>query len=184
MTSAPGFTLFDTAIGTCAIAWTVHGIAALQLPEHHDTATLARLRRNCPDAERAHPPAPVAEAIAAIVALLEGAPRDLSTITLDMAGIPEFHQRIYAEARKIPPGSVLTYGEVARRAGEPGAARAVGQAMGRNPFAIIVPCHRVVAAGGAIGGFSARGGATMKQRILAIEGARPAPQPTLFDRAG
>jgi O-6-methylguanine DNA methyltransferase len=123
----------------------------------------------------------VADAIAAIVALLQGAPRDLADITLDMAGIAPFDQRIYAEARSIPPGSVATYGELARRVGQPGAARAVGQALGRNRFAIIVPCHRVVAAGGAIGGFSARGGAAAKQRILAIEGARLVAQASLFD---
>lgn len=179
MSDPAGVTLLDTAIGRCAIAWTAQGIAALQLPERDDAATLARLGRHCPDAKPTPPP-PVADAIAAIVALLEGAPRDLADIVLDMADITAFHQRIYAEARKIPPGSVLTYGEVARRLGEPGAARAVGQAMGRNPFAIIVPCHRVVAASGALGGFSARGGAATKQRILAIEGARPAAQASLF----
>jgi methylated-DNA-[protein]-cysteine S-methyltransferase len=183
MKTEAGFTLFDTAIGRCAMAWTDRGIAALQLPERDDGATLARLRRHRPDAVSALPPAPVTHAIAAIVALLEGAPRDLSDLALDLAGIPPFHQRIYAEARKIPPGSVLTYGEVARRVGEPGAARAVGQAMGRNPFAIIVPCHRVVAAGGALGGFSARGGADTKRQILAIEGARAVAQPGLFDHA-
>lgn len=181
MIASAEVTLFDTTIGRCAIAWTAHGIAALQLPERDDAATVARLRRHCPDAQPASPPAPTTEAIAAIVALLQGTPRDLTGITLDQAGIPEFYQRIYAAARKIPAGSVLTYGKLARRAGEPGAARAVGQAMGRNPFAIVVPCHRVVAAGGAIGGFSARGGAATKQRILAIEGVGRAAQPTLFD---
>jgi methylated-DNA-[protein]-cysteine S-methyltransferase len=88
-----------------------------------------------------------------------------------MTRVPAFHRAVYAVARAIPPGETLTYGEVARRLGDPGSARAVGQALGRNPFAIIVPCHRVVAAGGATGGFSAHGGAATKRRILAIEGA-------------
>ena len=88
-----------------------------------------------------------------------------------MERVPDFHRRVYQVARTIPPGKTLTYGDVARRLGDPGAAQAVGQALGRNPFAIIVPCHRVVAAGGRIGGFSANGGAATKRRILAIEGA-------------
>ena len=106
-----------------------------------------------------------------ITALLRGEPCDLGSIDLDMSDVPEFHCRVYAVARTIPPGRTLTYGDVAARLGEPGAARAVGQALGRNPFAIIVPCHRVVAAGGRLGGFSAGGGAVTKRRILAIEGA-------------
>ena len=112
------------------------------------------------------------------MALLRGEPRDLGAIDLDMSGIPEFPRRVYAVARAIPPGQTVTYGDVAARLGEPGAARAVGQALGRNPFAIIVPCHRVVAAGGRLGGFSANGGAATKRRILAIEGAHR-DEPTL-----
>ena len=165
-----GFTLFDTAIGRCGIAWGPYGIVALQLPEATPAATRARLQRHCPEAVETGPPEKVRDAIAAIVALLDGAPRDLGSIDLDLSGVPEFHRRVYAIARAIPPGRTLTYGEVAARLGEPGAARAVGQALGRNPFAIIVPCHRVVAAGGRLGGFSAGGGAATKRRILAIEG--------------
>jgi methylated-DNA-[protein]-cysteine S-methyltransferase len=166
-----GFALFDTAIGRCGIAWSPRGIVALQLPEATPAATRARLQRHCPEAIEAEPDGSVRDAIAAIVALLGGEPCDLASIDLDMSGVPEFHRRVYAIARAIPPGRTLTYGEIAARLGEPGAARAVGRALGRNPFAIIVPCHRVVAAGGKLGGFSANGGAATKRRILAIEGA-------------
>ncbi len=165
-----GFTLFDTPIGRCGIAWGPRGIVALQLPEAMPEATRARLRRHCPEAVETGPPVAVRDAIAAIVALLDGEPCDLGSIDLDLSSVPEFHRSVYAIARAIPPGRTLTYGEVAVRLGEPGAARAVGQALGRNPFAIIVPCHRVVAAGGKLGGFSAGGGAETKRRILAIEG--------------
>ena len=119
-----------------------------------------------------------------IVALLRGQPRDLSDIVLDMDGVPPFHQRVYAVARTIPPGATLTYGEIATQLGDRGAARAVGQALGRNPFPIIVPCHRVLAAGGKVGGFSANGGITTKLRLLTIEGAHAEPQRNLFDGDG
>jgi methylated-DNA-[protein]-cysteine S-methyltransferase len=176
--TALGFTLFDTAVGCCGIAWGPRGILALQLPEPSPGATRSRLLRLCPDAQEAEPPETVRAAIGAVVALLDGAPRDLTGIVLDMARVPSFHRRVYEVARTIPPGATLTYGAVAARLGQPGAARAVGQALGRNPFAVIVPCHRVVAAGGRIGGFSANGGAATKKRILAIEGAG-ADTPTL-----
>jgi methylated-DNA-[protein]-cysteine S-methyltransferase len=103
--------------------------------------------------------------------LLAGGPGDLSNAELDMEGVPPFHRRVYEIARGIRPGMTLSYGEVAARLGAPGAARAVGQALGQNPFPILVPCHRVLAAGGKIGGFSAHGGTATKQHMLAIEGA-------------
>ncbi len=168
--AAFGLTLFDTAIGRCGIAWGPRGIVALQLPEATPDATRARLLRAHPDAVEGEPPEAVRAAIEAIVALLHGEPRDLTGIALDMEHVPDFHRRVYQVAQTIPPGKTLTYGDVARRLGDPGAAQAVGQALGRNPFAIIVPCHRVVATGGRIGGFSANGGAATKRRILAIEG--------------
>jgi len=184
----PSFTLFDTPIGRCGIAWSARGITALQLPEATDAATRARLAKRNGEAREAPPPPEVARAIADITALTRGEPRDLSAIALDMDGIPEFHRRVYAVARTIGPGATLTYGEVAARLGEAGAARAVGQALGANPFAIIVPCHRVVAAADKVGGFkpggfSAHGGAATKRRLLAIEGAA-SEAPTLFDRDG
>jgi len=120
--------------------------------------------------------AEVQQAVDSIVALLYGEASDLSTVALDMAGVPAFNRRVYEVARSIPPGETLTYGEVAARLGERGAARAVGRALGQNPFALIVPCHRVLAAGGGIGGFSAGGGVTTKRRLLTIEdGGRSTP---------
>ena len=169
---AHGFTLFDTAIGRCGIAWSDDGIAALQLPEATDAATRARIARTCPAVVEAPPPPAAEAAIASVAALLRGEPADLSDIALDLSGVPDFDRRVYAAARAIPAGRTQTYGALAARLGDPGAARAVGGALGRNPVAIIVPCHRVVAAGGAMGGFSAGGGVATKRRILAIEGAR------------
>lgn len=176
------FALFDTSIGCCAIAWSARGIVGVLLPERDDGATRARLLRRHPGAREAAPPEEVERAIAGIVALLAGKPSDLSDIVLDVTGVPEFNRRVYAVARTIKPGTTLTYGEIAARLGEPDA-RGVGEAMGRNPCPIIVPCHRVVAANGKTGGFSAPGGAVTKRRLLAIEGAS-AGDPTLFDRHG
>jgi methylated-DNA-[protein]-cysteine S-methyltransferase len=172
-----GYTLFDTALGACGIAWGPRGVVSVQLPDADERALRRRIRRAVPDAAEAVPPADVARAIEEIVALLEGEPRDLSAVVLDMERVPEFNRRVYAVARAIPPGETLTYGEVAERIGERGAAQAVGQALGRNPFPIVVPCHRVLAAGGGLGGFSAPGGVATKRRMLAIEGAGA---PTLF----
>jgi methylated-DNA-[protein]-cysteine S-methyltransferase len=131
-------------------------------------------------AAEAVPPPAVAAVIADIVALLAGEARDLSAAGIDLDGVPDFDGRVYRIARTIPPGRALTYGEIASRLGLRDA-RAVGQALGRNPVPIIVPCHRVVAAGGGLGGFSAHGGGATKRRLLAIEGAGPEDGPTLFD---
>ena len=120
-------------------------------------------------------------AIDGIVALLSGDATDLSAVALDMERVPAFDRRVYEVARTIGPGETLTYGDIAARLGDPGAAREVGQALGRNPFAVIVPCHRVIAAGGKTGGFSANGGVTTKLRLLEIERARLRREPTLFD---
>lgn len=165
--------LFETSLGPCAIAWGKGGILAVQLPEASPRATISRLRREVPGSCAATPPPAIQAAIEAIQALLAGEKRDLSDLPLDMSRIPDFHRRVYEVARAIPPGRTLTYGEVAARLGETGAARAVGQALGRNPFVIVVPCHRVVAAGGGYGGFSAPGGVETKRRLLRIEGALP-----------
>ncbi len=168
---AESFTLFDTAIGRCAIAWSERGIVGVQLPERSERATIARLLRRCASPREAAPPADVQRAIDGIIALMRGEPRDLSNAVLDVQSVPEFHQQVYAIARRIAPGETLTYGEIAARLGDAGSARAVGQALGRNPFPIVVPCHRVLAASGKLGGFSANGGVTTKRRMLMIEGA-------------
>jgi len=177
-----GFTLFDTAIGACAIAWSETGIVALQLPEADGSRTRARLLRRWPRAHESVPPPAVRRAIDGVVALLLGEASDLRAIALDMARVPAFDRQVYEIARTILPGETLSYGDIAARLGDPGAAREVGQALGRNPFAIIVPCHRVIAAGGKAGGFSANGGVDTKLRLLEIEHARLGGEPTLFDR--
>jgi methylated-DNA-[protein]-cysteine S-methyltransferase len=182
--STHGFTLFDTPIGACGIAWGARGVVAVRLPEAREIETRARLLERFPDAREMPPPREVEIALNAIVALLRGEASDLSSVALDMERVPPFHRRVYAVARTIPPGATLSYGELAARLGAPGSARAVGQALGRNPFAIVVPCHRVLAAGGKLGGFSAKGGVATKLRLLSIEGARANGSPTLPDGDG
>src|SRR6185436_8305427 len=155
----------------CAIAWNDRGIIGVQLPEATTAKTLARILERFSIAHETAPPARVRPALEGIVALLRGEDRDLSSITLDMDRVPLFNQRVYEIARTIPPGSTLSYGDIAKQLEMPEAARAVGQALGENPFPIIVPCHRVLAAGGKLGGFSANGGVETKRRLLEIEGA-------------
>ena len=166
-----GLTLFDTPIGRCGIAWGGRGVIGLQLPEADDARALKRLERRFPNTAEATPPEEVQHAIESIVALLSGEQSDLSEIELDMTPVAPFEREVYRIARTIPPGETRTYGEVAERLGDKRLARDVGQAMARNPFPIVVPCHRVVAAGNRLGGFSAAGGVDTKLRMLAIEGA-------------
>lgn len=174
------YTLFDTPIGFCGLAWNRRGVVGVQLPEEDASKTRSRLAKRFPGISEVPPPPAIQAVIADVIALLKGEPRDLSTVPLDMEGVPDLHRRVYESARAIPPGRVLTYGEIASRLGIDNA-RLIGQALGKNPFAIIVPCHRVVAAGGKLGGFSANGGSMTKRRLLAIEGARRDESPTLFD---
>ncbi len=175
------FALFETVIGACGIVWTARGVCGVQLPEQDAAATRARVQRRFPHATEAAPPPAIQDAIDGIVALLSGEPRDLSHIVIDDAAISDFNRKVYAIARAIPPGQTMTYGEIAERLGDKALARAVGQAMGENPTPIIMPCHRVLAANGKTGGFSAPGGVVTKLRLLTIEGAEPGG-PTLFDR--
>lgn len=179
---ASGRHLFETPIGLCGLAWNARGLIGVQLPEASAAATRARLGRRFPEAAEATPTPDVEGAVRRILRLLEGEPEDLSPIVLDLERTGDFERRVYAVARRIPPGATLTYGEIAARAGEPGAAQAVGQAMGRNPWPIVVPCHRVVGAGGRLGGFSATGGGAAKLKLLAIEGGMTRGLP-LFDGA-
>ncbi len=169
--AAAGFALFDTALGRCAIGWNDDGrVVASSLPGSDDRATTSRFAAAGP----ADPPEQIAHAVAGVVALFGGDAVDLREVPVDLDDVAEFDCAVYAVARTITVGSTMTYGEVARALGDPGAARSVGQALGRNPVPVIVPCHRVVAAGGHIGGFSAPGGAATKRRMLAIE-ARHTP---------
>jgi methylated-DNA-[protein]-cysteine S-methyltransferase len=176
-----GFHLFATAIGDCGVVWSGRGIAGMQLPEKSAPATRARIARRFPDAREAAPPPEIARAIADIVALLAGEGKDLGSITVDLDGRPEFDRRVYAIARSIPPGGTLSYGEIAVQLGDRQLAREVADALSRNPVPLIVPCHRVLAVGGKMGGFSAPGGVRTKLRLLSIEGARYG-EPTLFER--
>ena len=165
--------LFETAIGTCGVSWSDAGITGVALP---------RERRPSGSGLRASPGAPdgVRAAIAAMVMLLDGQRSDLRAVELDERGLDEFRRRVYAATREIGPGTTATYGEVARAIGEPGAARAVGAALAQNPFPIIVPCHRILAATGALHGFSASGGIATKRRMLEIERAAGFTQASLF----
>lgn len=182
MPRAAGFSIFDTAIGPCGIAWADDArIFGVQLPESNERATRARMRRRFAAAPEAAPPPAVQAVIGRVRALLEGEPDAMLDVPLEMSVVSEFERRVYEVTRAIPPGRTLTYGEVAARIGEPGAARAVGQALGHNPFAPIVPCHRVLAAGTAAGGFSADGGVATKLRMLQIEKAQLGSERGLFD---
>ncbi|GAC1618644.1 MAG: methylated-DNA--[protein]-cysteine S-methyltransferase [Bradyrhizobium sp.] len=175
------FAMFDTAIGRCAIAWGARGITGVQLPMGSEDRTRARIRQRYGDIAEAPPTSEVRRAIEGIVELLAGKPNDLTDVVLDLDGVPEFHRGVYQIARTIPPGKTMTYGDIAKRLGGVELSRDVGQALGRNPCPVVVPCHRVLAAGGKPGGFSANGGVTTKLRMLAIEGAVVNHTPSLFD---
>jgi methylated-DNA-[protein]-cysteine S-methyltransferase len=177
--TADGYAVFETPIGWCGIAWHGDVVTGAQLPEADEGATRARMQRRFPGVPETAPPEGVQSAIESVRALTRGEPADLGDVVLDMEHVPPFERRVYEIARAIPPGETLSYGEVAARLGEPGAARAVGRALGNNPFAPIVPCHRVVSADGTMHGFSAGGGTATKLRLLTIEGWR-ANEPTLF----
>ena len=180
--AVPGFAVFDTPIGACGVAWSARGIAGLQLPAASAGATRGRMRRRWPGAVESPPPAGVQRAIEQVLLLLNGKRVDLGDIPLDLEAAPEFHRKVYEVARTIPPGQTMTYGEIAKRLGAPHESREVGQALGSNPVAIIVPCHRVLGADGKMGGFSAVGGVATKRRILEIEGASALGAGPLFER--
>jgi methylated-DNA-[protein]-cysteine S-methyltransferase len=165
--------LFKTAIGTCGVAWSEAGFTEILLPR---SASLT----GEPLIGGGDVPATVHAAIGGIVALLEGERPDLRDVALDERPLDDFRRRVYAATRAIGPGQTATYGEIARAIGAPGAARAVGAALGQNPYPIVVPCHRVLAADGSLHGFSAPGGIRTKRRMLEIEGAPGFTQEPLF----
>ncbi|MBB3540598.1 methylated-DNA--[protein]-cysteine S-methyltransferase [Rhizobium sp. BK399] len=173
------YLIFETSGGFCGIAWNDVGITRFQLPTSSAEATERLLLRRIPGAEPAKPTAAVAEAVAAVKRYFSGEPTDFSTVKVDLAGQDAFFRQVYDAARQIGWGHTTTYGALAKQLGVgPEAARDVGQAMAKNPVALIIPCHRVLAAGNKIGGFSAPGGSTSKQRMLELEGvslARPKP---------
>ncbi len=179
-----GFALFETALGHCGIAWAGKGIVGTLLPESDPAATRARLVRRFGDAHETAPPEMVHRAMRDIAAHLGGARIDYASLILDFDRVGAWEAGVYRAAQAIPHGETLTYGVLAVALGEPGAAQAVGQALGRNPWPIIVPCHRITAADGRTGGFSAPGGAVTKLRLLEIEGALAVDRLPLFsDRA-
>ncbi len=179
--SGRAYTIFDTAIGRCGIAWGHTGIVGVQLPEAREIETRKRLFSLYPDAREMRPPLNVELAIEGIVALLRGEPCDFSDVTLDMGSIHAFNQRVYQITRTIPRGETRTYGEIAARLGASGAVHSVAQAIARNPFVIIVPCHRVLEAGSYADKISPHGGTISKRRLLSIEGAGSSTSKTLFD---
>jgi methylated-DNA-[protein]-cysteine S-methyltransferase len=173
------FSLFPTPLGDCGIAWSNDTVVATHLPERTPAATAARLATRT-GASAGDPSPAIQRAIAAMTALLEGVKADLSFIACDFSRIDPFAAKVYATTRAIPAGETLTYGAIALRFGDLQLARTVGQALGRNPFPIIVPCHRVLGAKDRLTGFSANGGVSTKLRMLAIEGARIGGAPGLF----
>ncbi|MDH3680280.1 MAG: methylated-DNA--[protein]-cysteine S-methyltransferase [Acidimicrobiia bacterium] len=175
-----GAALFYTAIGGCGVAWRGDAVAAVQIPERSRSETLRRLTGGFP-ALVDHPvPRAIGEAIDAMVALLDGDDVDLRPIEVDVGSPAPFDEAVWGVTRSIPRGSSLTYGQVAERIGQPGAAQAVGRSLGANPCPIVIPCHRVLGADGQLVGFSAHGGVETKRRMLLIEGC-PAVPPSLFD---
>ena len=174
------FTLFDTPIGTCSV-WQGDKVIGLRLPEANPAASRTRITRRWIGAEeQPTPPAAMQMVIDRVLKLLAGERVDLGDIPLDFGAVAGFPRRAYEIARTIPPGQTMTYGEIAKRLGAPHESREVGQAMGKNPIAIIMPCHRVLGADGKMGGFSANGGVATKRRILEIEGASRSSAGPLF----
>jgi methylated-DNA-[protein]-cysteine S-methyltransferase len=179
--SGRGYTVFDTTIGRCGIAWGDLGILGVQLPEAREIETRRRLFQLYPDARELRPPPEIQTAIDGIAALLRGKVADFSEVRLDVTSIRPFDGRVYDFTRTIPRGETLTYGEVASRLRASGATHSVAQALSRNPFMIIVPCHRVLEAGGYADKISPNGGSISKRRLLSIEGAGSSRSKTLFD---
>ena len=175
------YTIFDTAIGRCGIAWSEAGIVGVQLPEAREIETRKRLFQLYPDSREMRPPPNAEAAIEGIVALLRGESGDLSDVILDMAGIHIFNQRVYEVTRRIPRGDTVTYNDISTRMGTSSAVRSVAQALARNPFVIIVPCHRVLEAGGYPDKISPHGGLISKRRLLSIEGSASRSSKTLLD---
>jgi methylated-DNA-[protein]-cysteine S-methyltransferase len=182
--SGPGFAIVPTVLGAFGVVWAEAGVVRTWLHERTADAARRQMLRAFPGARDAAPPESIADAMADVVAMLNGSARMPST-ALDMRTIPTFEQRVYEVARTIPYGRTMTYGEIAKALGEePMRARDVGVALSRNPFAPIVPCHRVVAANGQLGGYSAPGGTSTKRRLLELEGAAIVAVPVqsrLFD---
>jgi methylated-DNA-[protein]-cysteine S-methyltransferase len=166
---ALGYAMFETVFGMCGIAWSNRGVVRLALPERVPAETETRLRRQAGTTARMQPPRAIAAVIRAVQRYFEGEAVDFSRVAIDLSAEPEFERRVYKALREVNWGLTVSYGELAILAGSPSAARAVGRAMAKNPLPVIVPCQRVLAANGAIGGFSAHGGLATKRKMLALE---------------
>ena len=172
------YSIFETACGFCGIAWSNRGVTRLQLPTKSAEAARRLVLRRVPGAEPGMPTPAVAAAVAAIKRYFAGEETDFSGVELDLDEHDAFFKQIYAAARQVGWGHTTTYGSLAKELGAgPEAARDVGDAMARNPVALIIPCHRVLAAGGKLGGFSAPGGLATKTHMLELEGVRVGPPP-------
>ena len=176
------YRLFDTAFGACGLAWSDSGLTQVRLPDHSEALTRANLLARQPQAEHCPDGGPpfVAAAIEQMQAHLQGSPHDLRELPLDWSGVRGFELRVYVATRALDPGQTCTYGEMANAIGDPAAMRAVGQALGHNPWPLVVPCHRVLAAGGRLGGFSAPGGTDTKRRLLVLEAGMVRREGQLF----
>lgn len=170
------YAVFETTRGSCGLAWSAAGITRFQLPAASAAAAERHLLRRVPEARRGTPTPEIAEITAAVQRYFTGEAVDFSSVRLDLGAQEPFFAQIYAALRRVGWGETTTYGTLAKQLGAgPEAARDVGQAMARNPVPLIIPCHRVLAAGGKLGGFSAPGGADTKAHMLELEGVRRAP---------
>ncbi|MDA9439260.1 cysteine methyltransferase [Bradyrhizobium sp. CCBAU 51745] len=175
------YTIFDTAIGRCGIIWSSTGVVAVQLPEAREIDTRRRIFQVHPEAREQVAPVNTELAIEGIVGLLQGSDPDFSDVSLDAGGVPAFNRRVYEYTCTIPRGETRTYHEIAKALGASGAAHSVAQAIAKNPYMIIVPCHRVLETGGYADRISPYGGVISKRRLLALEGAHPIASKTLFE---
>jgi methylated-DNA-[protein]-cysteine S-methyltransferase len=176
--AAIGHAIFETALGFMGVAWSEKGLTRLCLPQASRDSVERRLLRLDGDVPAGTRPPWVADLIEAIKAYAAGGAVDFSAFPVDLTGIDAFRLAIYDAARKLAFGEVTTYGELASRAGHAGLARETGAALGANPVPLVIPCHRIMAAGGKIGGFSAPGGSATKERMLGLEGVRVGPPPS------
>lgn len=175
--------IFDASFGSCAIAWNERGISRFQLPAADRRATEAHMEKGGRAPCKGAPPPHIAAAEEKLRRYFDGEETDFSDLELDLSACSAFNKAIYNAARTVGWGATTTYGALAKSIGSPRAARAVGHAMARNPVTIIIPCHRVLAAGGQLHGFSAYGGLLTKERLLVLEGVRSDarnPEPSLF----
>ena len=176
-----GYTIFDTAIGRCGIIWSSTGVVAVQLPEAREIDTRRRIFQFHPEAREQQPPLNTELAIEGIVGLLQGSDPDFSDVSLDAGDVLAFNRRVYEYACTIPRGETRTYHEIAKALGASGAAHSVAQAIAKNPYMLIVPCHRVLEAGNYADRLSPYGGVISKRRLLSLEGAHPVASKTLFE---